>query len=299
MANLALGVDLGGTKIAAGVFDESGKLHGDLTVRPTRADGPADRTMASLEEAAGEALSSAGVAAPRLAGIGVGTTGPLDPRAGTLLEAEMLPRMYYYPLGPELEKRYGAEVTLTNDANCFALAEAHFGAGRGEDIVVGVTLGTGCGCGIVIGGRLLEGTTCNAGELYRNLVADRTFDEALSGPGLERLYREKTGRRRSGGEINALATEGDAVAAAVFHEFGWWVGRGLGVVGAVLDPGVVVLGGAVATSFRFFEEAMNGELEKHLAPSAAARMRVVPSTQGPQAGALGAAALVLSGGRLA
>jgi predicted NBD/HSP70 family sugar kinase len=183
---------------------------------------------------------------------------------------------------------------MSNDANCFALAEALFGAGRGEEIVVGVTLGTGCGCGVVIRGEILEGTTANAGEVYRALVGDRPFDEALSGGGLERLYGERAGRSLAGEEISRLAAESDARALGAFEDFGKWVAKGLGIIAAVLDPGVIVLGGSVSSAFERFAGAMQAEIGRYLAPAAARRLRVVRSEQGAQAGARGAAALLFS-----
>jgi glucokinase len=293
---LALGVDLGGTKIAAGVFDGLGGLRGRLAVRPTQALGPAEGTVANLFAAIDAALATAGSEASRLGGIGVGTTGPLDPRAGTILEAETLPNLFHFPLRRALEDHYGLRAALSNDANCFALSEATFGAGRGEEIVVGITLGTGCGCGVVIRGRILEGATANAGEVYRALVGERTFDEALSGGGLERLYREGTGRAASGAEVSRLAAAGDAGALAAFASYGGWLARGLGIIAAVLDPGVIVLGGSVASAFPHFEAALRSDIGKYVAPAAARRLRIVPSQQGVEAGARGAAALLLAPG---
>ena len=299
MSELAIGIDLGGTKIAAGVFSPAGALRGELAVLPTAAAGPAAGTLDNLFRAVEKALASASVAAGELRGIGLGTTGPLDPWRKTLLEAEALPRLHHVPLGRLLEDRFGKPLTLTNDGNCFALAEALFGAGRGEEIVLGVTLGTGCGVGVVIRGRFLEGASANTGEVYRARVGDLTFDEALSGRGLERLYRQRGGDERPGDEIHRLAQRGDERARQAFEDFGRLAAEGLGTLAAVLDPGVIVLGGSVARAHDHFREVLEREIARYLAPSAAERLRIEVSQQGELAGPRGAAALVFSGGRLA
>ena len=292
---LAVGVDLGGTKIAAGVFDSSGGLLGELIVELTRADGPAEATSEALLAAVQRALESAAVDAGELSGIGVGTPGPLDPVAGTLLEIPTLPQLHYFPLRGTLAQRYETRVELSNDGNCFALGEALYGVARAEPIVLGVTLGTGCGVGFVVGGKIHEGATCNAGEVYRAACGERTFDEALSGPGLERLYRERLGRTKAGREISDLARGGDPDAKAVFEVFGTEVARGLGILGAVLDPQVIVLGGSVSGAFDCFGEIVKREIGRYLSPTAVQQLKIVPSTAGPASGALGAAALIFSG----
>ena len=294
---LAVGVDLGGTKIAAGVFDSGGGLLGELIVELTRADGPAEATSEALLAAVQRALKSAAVDAGELSGIGVGTPGPLDPVAGTLLEIPTLPQLHYFPLRGTLVQRYETRVELSNDGNCFALGEALFGAGQGAGVVLGVTLGTGCGVGAVVEGRIFEGATSNAGEVYKALCGDRTFDEGLSGPGLERLWRERLGEAKQGPEITDLARGGDPDAKAVFEVFGAEVARGLGLLAAILDPHVIVLGGSVAGAFDCFEEAVQGRIGEYLAPSAAEQLKIVASSAGAASAALGAAALIFSGHR--
>ena len=296
---LSLGVDLGGTKIAAAVVDSSGQPLSDAVTLPTRARESRQVTLNQLYDAIDRALSAAEVKANDLAGIGIGTTGPLDPRMGVLLEPETLPALFDCPLAQLVEERFGRSVTMTNDANCFALSEAMFGRGRGEDIVLGVTLGTGCGVGVVIGGRLLEGTTANAGEMYRALVGERTYDEALSGVGVQALFAARTDRRESAPRLAELARDGDAGAVDAWRQFGAMCAQGIGALAALLDPGVVVLGGSVSGAADLFLPELTARIPDFLAPSAAARMRIEVSTDALGAGVRGAAALVFSPGRLA
>jgi glucokinase len=292
---LAVGVDLGGTKIAAGLFDASGNLHGELFSRPTEADGPKERTIENLFQTVDEALKSAELSGGKPAGIGVGSTGPLDPVSGKLLEADNLPHLQHLNLREAIEARYGVAVQMTNDGNAFALAEAIHGAGKGCGIVVGVTLGTGCGCGIVIRGKILEGATANTGEVYRAPLRNFSFDEALSGRGLERIYSKRTGEARPGSEISRLADLGDTAAVEAFLDFGRLTGEGLGILAAVVDPHVIVLGGSVSRSFRHFSKTLREGLARHVAPQVSSGVQVVPAKLGALGGPLGAAALVFSG----
>jgi len=291
----AVGIDLGGTKIAAGVFDSSGALLGDLAVEPTLADGSAEGTTAALFSAIDQALDGASISPGDIAGIGVGTPGPLDSAAGTLLEVPTLPQLHYFPLRGTLAQRYETRIDITNDGNCFALGEARFGVARGEGVVLGITLGTGCGVGLVVDGRIHEGATCNAGEVYRALCGDKTFDDALSGPGLERLYLARCGEKKSGEELCALARGGDPSALAVFDDFATELARGLGILAAVVDPHVIVLGGSVAAAFDCFGQLLEERIGDYIAPAAAGQLRLVASERGFASGAAGAAALVFSG----
>ena len=293
---LAVGVDLGGTKVAAGVFEPGGKLVGDLVIEPTLADGPAEGSWQAFLRAVDGVIAGAGVDSGALAGIGVGAPGPLDASSGTLLEIPTLPGLQYFPLRGRLVQRYETRVEISNDGNCFALGEALYGAASSEAVVLGVTMGTGCGAGLVVDGRIHEGATFNAGEVYRAPCGERTFDEALSGSGLEQLYRERVGSNRPGPEISELARNGDPVAREVFEAFGVDVARGLGILAAVLDPQVIVLGGGVAAAFDCFGEVVKREIGHYLAPTAAEQLRIVASEAGAAAGAAGAAALVFSAG---
>ena len=292
---LAVGVDLGGTKIASGLFDASGNLHGELSSIPTEASGPKEKTVQNIFKAIDQALRHSEGTRDGIAGIGVGSTGPLDPKSGKILEADNLPELHNFNLREALEARYGAPVLMTNDGNAFALAEALHGAGKGCGIVVGVTLGTGCGCGVILHGKILEGATANTGEVYRAPVREMSFDEALSGRGLERIYLKKTREPRSGKEISRLAGCGDIPAIESFLEFGQVVGEGLGILASVIDPHVMVLGGSVSQSFRFFSRTLRQGLARHVAPQVGSTLQVLPAKLGALAGALGAGALVFSG----
>ena len=129
---LAVGIDLGGTKVAAAVYDGSGARIGGLEKLSAAADEPAEMTRDNLFETVRRAMASADVAIEDLVGIGIGAPGPLDPRAGLILHTPNLPHLRRYALVDVVAKEFETNVVLSNDGNCFALAESTFGAGRGH-----------------------------------------------------------------------------------------------------------------------------------------------------------------------
>ncbi len=285
-----VGVDIGGTNVRAGVFHSDGRLLGSLESRPTQADRAAETTFTAIALAIERAMKGArDLTDVPIGGIGIGSTGPLDPVRGIYHEPETLPSMFGFPLVPRLSERFALPVRITNDGNAFALAEATFGAARGASTVVGITLGTGCGCGIVVDGRIHEGATANAGELFRAPLRGRNFDEWLSGRGLELTFDRERGLAAP--EISRRARDGDRAALAAFERFGEVVGEGLGIVAAVVDPNVFVLGGSVSTAIDHFRPSMERRFRDCVATAVAESVRFAASQLGEESGALGGAAL--------
>jgi len=288
----ALGIDIGATKIACAVVNEDGSMAGSIVVEPTGSVW-AEETAGNVFRAMDRALAEREMTASELAGIGIGSAGPIDPE-GTYGDVDTLPHMHGYALGRAVRQRYGHRPAVDNDANCFALAEAAFGAGRGEAIVVGITLGTGLGCGIVVDGRIFAGTTGNAGEVGRCLVDGLMYDQALSGSGVAGVFRELTGEDCRAEQVQARAEKGEERAAAeAWRVYGARLGAVLGVMAAVLDPGVIVLGGSVAAGFPWFGSEAEARMREQLSTPAAQRVRLCRGALGPRAGCLGAAALAL------
>lgn len=288
----ALGIDIGATKIACVVVNEDGSMAGSMVVEPTGSVW-AEETAGNVFRAMDRALAEREMTASELAGIGIGSAGPIDAE-GTYGDVDTLPHMHGYALGRAVRQRYGHRPAVDNDANCFALAEAAFGAGRGEAIVVGITLGTGLGCGIVFDGRIFAGTTGNAGEVGRCLVDGLMYDQALSGSGVAGVFRELTGEDCRAEQVQARAEKGEERAAAeAWRVYGARLGAVLGVMAALLDPGVIVLGGSVAAGFPWFGSETEARMREQLSTPAAQRVRLCRGTLGPRAGCLGAAALVL------
>lgn len=288
---IALGIDLGATKVACGLVREDGAIEGRLAVEPT-GNVSAQDTARNVFRCIDRALAENGRLMPDIAGIGMGSAGPIS-ALGTYGDVDTMPHMWGFELGRAILERYGVQPAVDNDANCFALAEATFGAGRGEPVVVGLTLGTGFGCGIIVDGRVLAGATANAGEVARCWINGSVWDDALSGGGVAKAYEEVSGKRRRGEEVFALAGQNDGAALEAWKLYGRRLGSALGIIAAILDPGAIVLGGSVAAAFRFFQEEADAGMRSQASTPTAARVRLCASALGPAAGCLGAAALAL------
>jgi glucokinase len=307
----AIGIDIGGTKIAAGVVTEAGRVL-DRTRVPTPPDEePA--TLAALFAAVDELLARHG----RVDAIGVGAAGLVEWPGG---RARWAPHNSYRRLGLRrlVHERTGLPTTVDNDANAAAWAESRFGAGAGVGDLVVVTVGTGIGGGLVLGGHLYHGQRGFAGELGHMIVApdgdrcacgNRGCLEAMaSGSTLGRLGREAAAADPDGrlaalaggpglvtGEVvSAAAGEGDKVALGLFERVGHWLGVGIASLVTIFDPDLVVVGGGVAATGELllaparasFERYVHGRAHRDL-PS------VVPARLGDDAGVVGAATLAL------
>ena len=299
-----LGVDLGGTKIAAAVFDERRRRIGDLCSLPTMANQPAKLTLMNLQRVISQAMRSADAKGPPAA-VGMGSPGPFDAQQGRLA-ADALPHLRGFPIGRFVAEELGAPLYLENDANCFVLAEALAGEGKGHDIVVGVTVGTGFGCGLAIGGGIHRGNSGNAGEVAYCRVAGGSFDDMISGGGVQRFYERVTGPAEgyisafargtairkdtpSPRRIGEMAEAGDPEAKETWRLFGRAFGEALGTIVAVIDPSICVIGGSVARRFSLFQPALEMTIKEFIAPEAAAVLAVKPSRLGHSAGVVGAA----------
>jgi fructokinase len=230
--------------------------------------------------------------------VGIGTPGSLSARHGTLKNSNTT-CLNGRPLHADLEARLGMRVRLENDANCFALAEARHGAGRGHALVFGVILGTGVGGGIVHRGRLVSGPQHIAGEWGHHAIDPAgplcycgqrgCVEMMLSGPALEAAYRAAGGPPCTAAEVATRAAAGEPCATEVLARYVDRFGRALANVVTILDPDVVVLGGGLSNLDVLYTRGrdavaryvFNDEL----------RTPIVPNRLGDSAGVLGAALL--------
>ncbi len=292
-----IGIDLGGTKIAAAAFDLDGNRLGKIARLPTMASMQAAVTLTNLKRVVKQAKSCAGVDGTPQA-VGMGSSGPLDPRSCVLHDKDSLPSLDGFRIGKFVADEIGAPLYLENDAACFTLGEAIHGAGRSEEIVLGVTLGTGFGCGLTIRNRIYSGATANAGEVAYCRVRDTVFDHACSGNGVVQRYVEEVSSRTTeevtAKEVGDRAERGDPAALRAWEAFGRDVGTALGTVCAVLDPNIVVLGGSVSRRLPLFEAAMVASARAILLGGAKDAFRVVAAELGDAAGVTGAAVHALN-----
>jgi fructokinase len=187
--------------------------------------------------------------------LGIGTPGSISTRTG-LLKNSNTTCLNGMPLARDLRERLGRELVILTDANCFALAEALRGAGRGRRVVFGVIMGTGCGGGLVIDGQVHNGLQSIAGEWGHTSIdpvgplcycgSRGCVETYISGSGLERRYAELVGERLGVEGIVAGWRAGDASGAALMDEFFVRFGRAMANLIAVIDPDIVVLGGGLS-----------------------------------------------------
>jgi fructokinase len=249
MSRPRLGIDLGGTKIEGIVL-----AGGETRVRKriaTEAEGGYEHVLDRIAIL----LRDLREAAPDAGEVGIGTPGSLSARTG-LLKNSNTQCLNGRPLRVDLERRVGLAVRMENDANCFALAEATLGAGRGHDLVFGVILGTGVGGGLVFHGRCWTGPQHIAGEWGHHSIdpagprcycgQNGCVESLLAGPALERSHRDAGGDDVRAAQIARLAAAGDPVAANVLARWLAVFGRALANVVSILDPSIVVLGGGLS-----------------------------------------------------
>lgn len=294
------GIDLGGTKIEGAIVDfrQPGRALHRLRL-PTEGHrgyehilGQVCRLIDDLERAAGEARP------PR---IGFGTPGAIEPASG-LLKNSNTTCLNGRNLREDLSAALGTEACLANDANCFALAEAMLGAAKGDRVVLGLILGTGCGGGIVADGKLIEGLHGIAGEWGHNpLRGEATpcycgrlgcVETVIAGPSLERFYRERTGKHVPLREIPARAAEGDSAAAATLGRLREKFGEAIAAVINILDPDAIVVGGGVGNMDLFYGEETREAVRVHVF-NGEVRTKFLRPALGDSAGVFGAAMLTV------
>jgi ROK family transcriptional repressor len=290
---IIIGVDLGGTKIMTGAINQDGKVLGTPVKVPTEGTQPKEVIFDKIVTSIEQVMADNGITTAELKGIGVGSTGPLDSNEGLILECPQLPTMHFFPLRDTLSKRFGVPVLLNNDANCLILGEAVFGAGRGKQRIAGFTLGTGIGCALVFDGKIWNGATGTAGEIWCSPYAGGMIEDFISGHGVSALYRSVSGKDASSLEVFKLAEQGDKEALGTWEAFGRHLAVPLAWTINLIDPETVILGGSITGAYGFFSKAMESELRRNICPVPAERTPVVLSTLGDNAGFVGAACLML------
>jgi len=315
--NLFIGVDVGGTKVAAGLVNDEGEIGSHLRV-PMIANGSASDGLGAVLSAISELLGEG----TRVRGIGVCSPGPLDPAAGIILNPPNLPCWRNFPLTDALRKAYafltanGVPVKVDNDANAAALAETRWGAARGYNNVFYATIGTGIGTGIVMHGKIYHGRTGSAGEGghvsidYRGPICGcgkpGCIEVLASGSAIARRAREKVASGReslilelAGEKLPAVTGEvvgkayaaGDALAREVLTESADMLALWLSNMIDLLDPEVIVIGGGAAALYGPFFGRLQERVPKLTVNPRAREVPIVAARYGADAGIAGGAAL--------
>ena len=293
---IRIGVDFGGTKIEAAALDRDGAVRARR-----RAPNPGDylKAIQTVREVV-EAVAAETDAGP--APVGVGIPGSISPRSGLIRNGNST-WLNGRPFLGDLQSAMGRKVRLANDANCFTLSEAADGAAAGAPVVFGVIVGTGCGGGLVVGGRIVEGKNGIAGEWGHMPLpwaepAEHPgpacwcgrrgcMEVFVSGKAFEADFAQASGRTLAAPEIVAEAHDGRPEAAEALKRYVSRLGRGLAAICDVVDPDVVVLGGGMSNVEALYTR-LPGAVAAHVF-SDSFTTRFVRAKHGDSSGVRGAA----------
>ena len=310
---VAIGIDLGGTNIKAGLLSQDGRLVRKLSV-PTGQDKSPEGVVARMVEAARDVATQAGVGRDDLVGAGIGAPGGLTHKTGVIHRPPNLPEWGDVPLRDMLAEQLEMPCTLDNDANAAAMGEHRGGAGRGVDDLVLLTLGTGIGGGIIVGGRLVRGHYDCAAEIGHMILfpggrqcpcgqlgcfeayasADSTARlaveaiEAGEASSLKQLLED--GQTIGSREVQNAAEAGDGLAGRIWDQMCYYLAVGCVTIQHMTNPRRVLLGGGVVAAGEFLFEPVRRHLDRIKWHVTDDLPEIVPAALGNDAGIVGAAA---------
>lgn len=317
---LVAGVDIGGTKVAAGLVDHDGEIKTQLRM-PMVANAEASAGLAAVVSAIDLLLGHDVRALSPIRGIGICAPGPLDPATGVVINPPNLPCWRNFPLAAEVAKIYRVPVRVENDANAAALAEAYWGAGRGYRHIFYAGIGTGIGTGIVFDKRIYNGRTGAAAEGGHMSIDYRgprcgcgkpgCIEVLAAGPAIARRARAKLMSGSSenrpcsimldlaNGNVDAVTSEmvgqayaaGDPLAKEILEETVDLLSLWLSNIADLLEPDVFIIGGGVAAMLNPFCGAISKGLAKYCVNSRCQEIPLLKARYGADAGIAGGAAL--------
>jgi glucokinase len=273
---MKIGVDIGGTAFKVALVDAQGIVK--IIKESCRSSESEEQTISHLKEMIRK------VWLPGLEGIGLGVPSALDPEKGIVYNTANIPSWKEVHLKDLLEGEFHLPVKINNDANCFVLGEKNYGEGKNYRNLVGITLGTGVGSGIIVDGRLYAGTHTCAGEIGCLPYLDGVYEDYC---GSEFFKKHQT----TGVETSEAAMRNDENALQLWNEFGGHIGNLVAAVILTYDPQIILFGGSIATAFDMFAPAMHKNLEQFIYPHIVKELIIKPSRIA-DAGILGAASLI-------
>jgi glucokinase len=312
-----IGVDVGGTKVAAGLVNSAGEI--SCQTRTPMAASNAVAGLAAVITAIDSVRTAANLIPnlqTQISGIGICAPGPLNPHTGIVVNPPNIPGWRNFPLASEVSKAYSLPVRIDNDGNAAALAEALWGAGRGYRNIFCATIGTGIGTGIVLNGSIYHGRTGAAAEGGHNTIDYRgprcgcgklgCIEALASGPAIARRAREKIAAGRNSvildyaqGRQNQITSEmvgraylaGDTLAKEVLLETAEFLSIWLGNIIDLLEPDVIIIGGGAAPMLQPFFDHIRNRLPTWCVNSQCSEIPLVTAHYGADAGIAGGAAL--------
>ena len=238
-----IGVDLGGTKVAAG------KVTGNLL---------SEQFTEKLDQSSEDPMDAVRIIIKlihklmdvQVKGIGIGVPGLVDRSTGVTYDILNIPNWKEIPLKAIIEEEFNVPVYVDNDSNCFAMGECRYGTYAGHSDFVGITLGTGMGAGIIKNGQLIPDAHCCSGEFGTMSYLDGIYEDYTGGPFFQRQYG------KSGEALSEEARKGDSFAQEAFNTYGRHLGNAIKTIIMAVDPPLIIIGGSVAAAHELYEEAM-------------------------------------------
>ena len=317
MKKYRIGVDVGGTNVKIALVDFDGKIIYSNTV-PTRAEMGYEAGVNNIKQAIKELMQETSANAKTIEAIGFGLPGQIDYKEGLVKNLPNIPGWVNIPLAKIMEEEFSIPTRLDNDVRCAALGELNFGAGKGCENLICITVGTGIGSGIVLNGKLVRGAANAAGEIG-HIKMQMTggplcgcgdygcFEAYASGPAIVTMAKEYI----SGGKsakykemapdgiitpylVAQAALQGDAVSIQIFKQMGKIIGTGLASVVNLLNPQKIIIGGGVADAGDILLEPIRQTILDRAMPIQGQSVEVVPAQLANSAGVIGASLLIES-----
>ncbi len=258
-----IGIDLGGTKICAGI-EHHGVIEHKRSALLTDKDS-LTKSIGNLIDFIKPLVNGS------VRGIGIGVPSVVDIDSGTVYNVTNIPSWKQVPIKSILQDAFNLPVFVNNDVNCFVLGEFYYGSLKGFRSVVGITLGTGLGSGIILNGKPYYGQNCGAGEIGLIPYLDRNIEYYASGNFFEVFYQT------SALHMYEKALENDDLALKAWKEYGYHLGKAIQTIMYAFDPQAIVMGGSVSKAYHFFESSMLECLNEFEFPESVKKIRIFQS----------------------
>ncbi len=276
MSTKVIGIDLGATNIRGAVVD--GEDISEIISRRIQTKGTEEQVLEDVYSLIDALIDS------EVKAIGIGVPSVVDVKLGIVYDVIHIPSWKEVHLKELLENRYHIPVFVNNDANCFALGEYYFGKGKGVADMIGLTIGTGLGAGIIISNHLYAGKNCGAGEFGMVDYLDNNYEFYCSGSFFQNVYG------LNGEDVFKNAKNADEKSLKLYEELGTHLGNAIKMIMYTYDTELIILGGSVQLAFDFFEKAMWERIKTFGFPKSIEQLEIKTSAL-ENAGILGAAAL--------
>jgi len=276
MSEAIIGIDLGATNIRGAVVRQQNLS--EIASQRIHSNGTEEEVLNDVFALTDKLITD------EINAIGIGVPSVVDVEEGIVYDVQYIPSWKEVQLKKHMEARYKIPVFVNNDANCFALGEYYFGKGKGYNSMIGLTVGTGVGAGIIINKKLYAGKNCGAGEFGTVDYLDKIYEYYCSGSFFENVYGLK------GEFVFEQAKNEDVQALNLYSELGTHLGNCIKMIIYTYDPELIILGGSVRHAYTYFEETMWKQIKTCVYTKSAERLTIEISSL-HNSGILGAAAL--------